>query len=49
MTISEAQKSGFLLAESLGDLYEDVQQSALFSDSKTFMYAVAQQPIDQIV
>ena len=49
MTISEAQKSGFLLAESLGDLYEDVQQSALFSDSKTFMDAVAQQPIEQIV
>lgn len=49
MTISEAQKSGFLLAESLGELYEDVQQSALFADSKTFMDAVPKEQVQQVV
>lgn len=40
MTLQEAQKVGFSLAEDFQSLYHDVQQSTLYPDSKTFCDAL---------
>ncbi|MFN8349121.1 MAG: alpha,alpha-trehalase TreF [Spirosomataceae bacterium] len=49
MTLEEAQKSDFHLVENFGLLYEEVQQSALFPDSKTFTDAVPKASTAQIL
>lgn len=49
MTLAEAQKLDFALAENFQALYQDVQQSALFSDSKTFTDAIAKDSLTDIL
>lgn len=49
MTLAEAQKLDFALVENFQSLYQDVQQSALFSDSKTFTDAVAKGSLNEIL
>lgn len=49
MTLAEAQKLDFALAENFQSLYRDVQQSALFSDSKTFTDAIAKDSLTDIL
>lgn len=49
MTLAEAQKLDFTLAESFQPLYQDVQQGALFPDSKTFTDAIAKDSLPEIL
>ncbi|WP_428664527.1 alpha,alpha-trehalase TreF [Runella sp.] len=49
MTLPESQHSDAAFAENFQSLYNDVQQSTLFPDSKTFSDAIAKYPIVQIV
>ena len=49
MTLAEAQKLDFALAENFQSLYQDVQKSALFSDSKTFTDAIAKDSLTDIL
>ena len=46
MTLAEAQKLDFALAENFQSLYQVVQKSALFSDSKTFTDAIAAEGVE---
>jgi alpha,alpha-trehalase len=48
MTLPEIQKVNFTLDENSRSLYDEVQHSNLFSDSKTFSDAIAKSPFDQI-
>ncbi len=48
MTLPEIQKVNFTLNENSRSLYDEVQHSNLFSDSKTFSDAIAKSPFDQI-
>ncbi|MFN3378135.1 MAG: trehalase family glycosidase, partial [Runella zeae] len=49
MTLSEARNSGFMLMEDFQCLYEEIQQSGIFSDSKTFTDAIAKGTIAEIL
>lgn len=48
MTLPETQKLDFIANENVQLLYNDVQHSNLFSDSKTFSDAIAKYPAAQI-
>ncbi len=49
MTLLEARNSGFMLMEDFQCLYEEIQQSGIFSDSKTFTDVIAKGTIAEIL
>jgi len=49
MTLPEIQMADLSLAENFQTLFDAVQRSSLFSDSKTFSDAVANEPLAQIL